>query len=359
LQCSASDGFSEWLSLANGSVLITTYQADKVVLAGWNGRRVSILARNFPKPMGAAVEGDRVAITCRDEVCFLANAPRLAPTFPPDRPVGYDAVYLPRATYVTGNLDVHDIAFGSEGLWIVNTEFSCLALLSQEHSFVPRWHPPFVSALLPEDRCHLNGLAVRDGRPGLVTAMGCSDTPGGWRQNRQSGGVLIDVESGEVALEGLCMPHSPRFHEGKCWLLNSGTGELWLVDAQRRRHEVVCALPGYLRGLSFAGHFALVGMSQIRESHAFDGMPVQKRFDKLMCGAALVDLPTGRLVGSLEFTSGCTESYDVQFLPGVRRPTILNPMHPFAHKAVVTPESCHWAEPEPGEPGQGDGGTAR
>ena len=50
-----------------------------------------------------------------------------------------------------------------------NTLFSCLAAASPTHTFRPLWRPPFVSRLAPEDRCHLNGLALRDGEPRYVT----------------------------------------------------------------------------------------------------------------------------------------------------------------------------------------------
>jgi uncharacterized protein (TIGR03032 family) len=345
LRCDASGDFARWISGAGGSLAITTYQAGKVVLVGWDGRQVTVLARDFDQPMGLAVDGPRLALATRYQVILFADAPVLAHEFLEGQPGRYGALYLPRGTYYTGELNVHDVAFGAGGLWLVNTRFSCLATASFDHSFVPRWKPPFVSELAPEDRCHLNGLALSDGRPRYATALGRSDEAGGWRASKATGGLLLDVESGEALVDGLCMPHSPRLHEGALWVLNSGAGELLRIDPATLRREVVCALPGYIRGLCFAGPFALVGMSTIREKHIFGGLPVQGHHPRLRCGVAVVDLRSGGLAGSLEFTEGCTELYDVQFLPGAHRPMILNFERDETRHALTAPGFAYWLRP--------------
>ena len=345
IQCTASDSFSQWLSRAGGSLAITTYQAGKVALIGWDGRQVTVLMRHFDKPMGLAVQGARLALACRHQLWLLANAPLLAPDYLETQRGRYDALYLPRAAYFTGDLNIHDLAFGADGLWVVNTRFCCLAALSQDYSFVPRWQPPFISEIVPEDRCHLNGLAMVEGKPKYVTALGETDTVGGWRPGKASGGVVLDVETNQVVLRGLSMPHSPRWHQGQLWLLNSGAGELWRVDPSTGQHAVVCALAGYLRGLCFVGHHALVGMCQVREKHIFGGLPVQQRHAKLLCGVAVIDTRNGQQVGFLEFTSGCQELYDVQFLPGVFRPMILNLEREAARQAFTAPAFSYWLRP--------------
>lgn len=351
IECEATPGFAQWMSTVSGSVAATTYQAGKVVLAGWNGFQVTLLLRQFEKPMGLAVNGTGLALACRHEVWFFANAPLLANDYLENQRGRYDALYLPRTAWFTGDLNLHDIAFGDDGasegdtLWLVNTRFSCLAALSPRFNFLPVWQPSFISQLAPEDRCHLNGIGMEGGRPKYVTALGATDEAGGWRANKAAGGVMIDVDSGAIALAGLSMPHSPRFHDGKWWLLNSGAGELWAVDPKRGDHDVVCALPGYLRGLCFVGSYALVGMSQVRERHIFGNLPVQERHQKLLCGIAVVDLRSGALAGMLEFTAGCRELYDVQFLPGVRQPMILNVQNEAVRQAVAAPEFSYWLRP--------------
>lgn len=346
IECRNSEPFASWMSQLNGSLAVTTYQAGKIALLGWRGTQMSLLMRQFNKPMGLAVGPGKLALATRHEITLLANAPLLAPDFLLDEPGKYDALYLPRATYHTGDLNVHDLAFGTDGLWFVNSRFSCLSALSKDFSFVPRWKPPFVSELVPEDRCHLNGLAMVDGKPKYVTALGETDTVGGWREKKATGGVLIDVETGAVVLRGLAMPHSPRWHQGRLWLLNSGAGELLCFDPEKGSAGVVCTLPAYLRGLCLIGRFAVVGMCQIREKHIFGGLPVQQQFQDLLSGLAVIDLPTGKLVGTFEFTAGCTEIYDVQFLPGVRNVNVLNLTDDAVRQAFPAPDFSYWLRPE-------------
>lgn len=314
-------------------------------MLGWDGTQITLLLRQFQKPMGIAVRGQQLAIATQHEVWLFANAPNLAPTYLEDQPGRYDALYLPRALHFTGDLNIHDIAYGNDGLWAVNTRFSCLSSLSSEFSFIPRWRPPFISDDVPEDRCHLNGLALVDGQPRYVTAFGATDTVGGWRDHKHSGGILIDVEQHEVILRGLCMPHSPCWHGDRLWLLNSGAGELWQVDPQSGQHQVVCTLPGFLRGLCCVGNWAIVGLSQIRERRIFGELPVQQRFPQLICGIAIVNLTTGELAGTLEFTTGCQEISAVQFLPQITRPSILNAEKPAMRQAFTTPKFSYWLRP--------------
>jgi uncharacterized protein (TIGR03032 family) len=345
IRCDISESFPSWLSQAAGSIVLTTYQAGKVGMIGWDGRQVTLLFRDFPKPMGLDVDGPRLLLATRYQVIELVNAPLLAYEFLEGQPGRYDALYLPRVTYDTGDLSVHDVAFGVEGLWLVNTRFSCLCNPSRDYSFIPRWRPPFISEVVPEDRCHLNGMAMEGGRPRFVTALGETDVVGGWREKKADGGLVIDVPTGEVVLRGLSMPHSPRLHDGSLWVLNSGAGELWRVDLDSFRHEVVCSLPGYLRGLGFVGPVALIGLSTIREKHIFGGLPVQQRYPRLRCGVAVIEVRTGRELALFEFTEGCTELFDVRFLPDVHRPMILNAEKEATGQAVTTPEFAYWLRP--------------
>jgi uncharacterized protein (TIGR03032 family) len=346
--CAASDAFGHWLGRAGGSLAVTTYQAGKVALVGWDPdrRQLTLLLRDFDKPMGLAVDGPRWALATRHAVLLLADAPLLAPDYLENHPGRYDALYLPRAAYFTGDINAHDLAFDAAGeLCVVNTRFCCLSRLSRQFSFEPFWKPPFVSEIVPEDRCHLNGLAMVDGKPRYATCLGETDDVGGWRVNKASGGVVVDVQSNEVLLRGLSMPHSPRWHKDQLWLLNSGAGELWALDVKTGHHIAVCALPGYLRGLSFVGPYALVGMCQVRERHIFGDLPVQRRHPKLLCGVAVVDLRTGQPAGTFEFTSGVQELFDVRFLPGVRRPMVLNTEKDATRQAFTAPEFSYWLRP--------------
>ena len=346
IDCQVSPSFTTWLAELPGTLAVTTYQAGKLAFIGWHQGQPTLLMREFDKPMGLAIAPGQMALATRNEVTFLANAPLLAPDYLIDQPNRYDALYLPRSSYYTGDLNVHDVAYAGDELWIVASRFSCLAGLSRQHCFVPRWKPSFVSELVPEDRCHLNGLAVVDGWPQYVTAMGETDYVGGWRDNKSSGGLMMDVQSNEVVLRGLSMPHSPRWSQGRLWLLNSGAGELLCYDPARKEAVVVAVLPAYLRGLCLIGRYAVIGMCQIREKHIFGGLPVQKRFEKLLSGIAVVDLQSGRTVGMFEFTSGCTEIYDVQYLAGIRQPNILNRLDDTTRQAFPAPDFSYWLRSE-------------
>ena len=205
----------------------------------------------------------------------------------------------------------------------INTAYSCLATVSDTASFKPVWQPPFISQLAFEDRCHMNGLAMRDGEPAFVTAVSRSDIADGWRERRRDGGVVVDVASGEIVMAGLSMPHSPRWHNGKLWLHNSGTGEFGTVDLDDGRFEPVAFCPGYARGLAFAGKYAVIGLSRPRRNHTFDGLELDEILSakdaEARCGLIIVDTETGATVSWLRFNHTIEELYDVAVLQGVRQ----------------------------------------
>lgn len=312
------------LGEAGCSLLVSTYQAGQVVAVGVADERLSFSFRRFDKAMGMALGADGLAVAGKGQVWMLRDHSELAPRMSP--PGTYDRCWLPRSSMVTGEIACHEIAWGrtpagEPDLWIVNTRFSCLAGLDHRYSFVPRWRPPFVSSLAPQDRCHLNGLAMREGTPAFVTVMARTDEPGGWRESRNDTGAVLDVASGEAVTTGLAMPHSPRWHDGRLYVLNSGMGRLEVVDAETGQRDVVAALPGYARGLALHGDLAFVGLSRIRETSTFGGVPIAAYHDQLKCGVGVIRLSTGTTVGTLEFASGVEEIFDVQVVAGARCPT--------------------------------------
>jgi uncharacterized protein (TIGR03032 family) len=213
-----------------------------------------------------------------------------------------------------------------------------LCTLHPDYSFVPRWRPPFISALAAEDRCHLNGLAIVDGEPRYVTALGDTDRADGWRENKPRGGCLIDIPSGEFVARGLCMPHSPRMHDRRLWLLESGTGRLVLIEPGTARPHCVAELPGFARGLALSGPYAFAGLSKIREKSAMNGVPLAQRRNELKCGVAAIDLRSGQVVAMLEFQTAVEEIFDVQLLRGLRFPEVLGfQQETIQHTFVVPP----------------------
>lgn len=296
------------------SLAVSTYQAGKVIFVRHDNGVINTHFRNFGKPMGITADMARLTVGGQNTVWTYRNLPAVAQKL---EPAGkHDACYLPRQIHVTGDIDIHELNYARNGeLWLVNTRFCTLCTLDPDHSFNPRWRPPFVTALAPQDRCHLNGLAIVDGVPRYVTALGETDTPGGWRENKRNGGILMEVTSNEILLRGLAMPHSPRMYQNKLWLLESGQGSLAWVDLETRTLHTVCQLPGFTRGISFIGPLAFIGLSQVRESAVFSGIPLVERLQERTCGVWCVNIHSGETLGFLRFDSGVQEIFAVQVLP--------------------------------------------
>jgi uncharacterized protein (TIGR03032 family) len=318
-----SQQFLPILRHLKSTLLISTYAAGKVVVASASVSGLELAFHNFEQAMGIAWRSQELAVGSRNQIWFLRNAGAMAGQLEP--PGHYDACYLARRSFVTGNIHVHEMGWMAGELWVVNTLFSCLCTLDAEHSFVPRWQPKFITDWAAEDRCHLNGMAARDGVPHYVTAMAETNEAAGWRPNKNSTGVVIDVPSNEVVARGLCMPHSPRWHNGRLWVLNSGQGTLNTVDLATGKLDTVAAAPGYTRGLAFAGQFAFVGMSKIRETAVFGGVPIAEKRDELRCAVVVVDLVTGQSVAFLEFQTGVDEIFDVQVVPHIQSMRLCGP----------------------------------
>ena len=334
-----SDTFCALLKQLGVSLLVTTYQANKLLVLREQAGGLSILVRSFERPMGVACDGRRIALGTRDQIWQFRNAPDIAPQV---EPAGtHDACFIPRASHVTGDIGVHEVCWGGEKadeLWLVNTRFSCLCTLDADYSFVPRWTPPFISAFAPEDRCHLNGVAIVDGRPRYATALGRTDTRGGWRADKARGGIVMSVPDGRVIADGLCMPHSPRWHDNALCVLESGTGRLQQIDAATGIRNVVAdGLEGFARGLGIVGHYAFVGLSKIRATSAMNGVPLAARREQLKSGVAVVDLRSGRVCAAVDFQTAVEEVFDVQVLAGNRFPEVLGFQKDTVQNTFVVP----------------------
>lgn len=348
VQWAYSDSLPAILAQTNCSLLISTYETGHLVVVSAPHGQLAVTFHTFERPMGMAVRPGWLVVGTRTQVWSLRNFPELAPTLKP--PGRYDACYLTRFSHFTGNIQCHELAWVNVGpdaasaegrpeLWIVNTLFSCLCAAHASYSFAPRWCPPFISALVPEDRCHLNGVAVADGKPRYVTALAETDRAQGWRPMKIGGGCVIDVLKNQTICRGLTMPHSPRLVGGRLLLLHSGVGQLVALDPGTGRLETIAELPGYTRGLAVHGKLAFVGLSKVRTSSAQDNVPIAARSEQLKCGCAVVDLQTGQAVASFDFVSGIDELFDIQVLPGIASPFVSGP---FADRSQ---ESHIWTVP--------------
>lgn len=352
LEIAGSRNFTSWLREQRASLAFTTYQSGKLFLIGMRpDGKMSVFERTFERCMGLAVSPDSQTLWM-SSVYQLWRFENALPAGAVS-PGGYDRLYVPQLGYTTGDVDAHDIALGEvrkpesgerkvetgarevsafppsalRSPVFVNTLFSCIAAPSETHSFRPVWRPPFITKLAAEDRCHMNGLAMRDGKPAFVTAVSTTDVHEGWREKRRDGGVVVDVASGEIVVRGLSMPHSPRWHGGKLYVLNSGAGEFGTVDIASGKFEPICFSPGYARGLAIVGNFAVIGLSTCRENRTFSGLPLDDALAakdvQPRCGLLVVDLRTGDIAHSLSITGIVRELYDVAILPGAIMPSAL------------------------------------
>lgn len=332
--------FPAILDQLQSSLLVTTYQAGKLVVVRSDAGVINTHFRAFNKPMGMALGKGRLAIGTAVDVWEFRNVPAVAVKLDP--PGKHDACYLPRSAHVTGDIQIHEMAYVGDELWFVNTRFSCLATHDPDHSFAPVWRPKFISQLTPDDRCHLNGLGLKDGRPAWVTALGETDTAGGWRENKKDGGILIDIKSNEIIARGLSMPHSPRWHNGRLWLLESGTGSIGYVDLNAGCYMPIAQVDGFTRGLEMVGNLAFIGLSQVRETAVFSGLQITERLPETerTCGVWVVDIERGQVVAFLKFEEAVQEVFAVALLPGIRFPDLINDNAELVGSSFVLPDDA-------------------
>ncbi|MDH5608690.1 MAG: TIGR03032 family protein [Cyclobacteriaceae bacterium] len=341
-----SPNVPELLMQLQASIVISTYQTGKVVVLSPKGEEELIqLPRSFDKPMGMAIKDHKLAIATRSEILVTANSPLVAKTYP-DKPDTYDAMFVPRAQYFSGEVDIHDLEWADDKLFAVNTLFSCLVVVDDNCSFRPKWKPHFISALAPEDRCHLNGVAMQENKPMYVTALGKSDEAKGWRANMLKGGIVMDVQSNEIIAENLPVPHTPKIYDGQLYLLLSATGELVRLDVATGKYDVVSSIQGFVRGMDRIGDYLFIAQSKIRQkSSIFNQVPVAK--NAVWCGITIVHLPTGAHAGFIKYNASVEELYDVKILKGFLRPNIMNLQKGVHQKALVLPQQLFWNNPEP------------
>src|SRR5689334_10771468 len=362
-----TNNFPDLLRQLKGCLVVSTYQAGKLVILRPDGNTINTHFRSFNRPMGMAADGERLALGAHIEIAEFRNMPAVAKRL--QDPPRHDAVFLARRGHITGAIDIHEMAWDRYGdLWFVNTLFSCLCTLDFKSSFVPRWRPRFVSHYAPEDRCHLNGLGMRDGKPRYLTALGESNKPQGWRENKRDGGILFDMAQDRIIARGLSMPHSPRWYDNRLWVLESGRGRLITIDPKTGEKTDVAKVPGFARGLDFIGPVAFIGLSQLRETNAFTDIEITEDNRDRQSGVWCVHIGTGNTIGLLKFTGGVQEIFAVQALPGILFPEIIHegehlatsyalpddalrevgftkPPEPIGYAATTTPEAAEAVTP--------------
>jgi uncharacterized protein (TIGR03032 family) len=325
LAFSGSRLFTQWLGEQKASLVFTTYQIGKFFFIGLQpDGRLSVFERSFDRCMGLAQQDNTLWMSARYQMWRFENVLQKGQAYE-----GYDRLFVPMVGHTTGDADIHDLVIGPDGKPVFAvTLFNCVATLADDSSFTPIWKPSFISDYVAEDRCHLNGLAAdEDGNPRYFTVVSDTNVVEGWREHRTNGGMVIDIKTNKVVCEGLSMPHSPRCHNGKIWLLNAGTGEFGYVDRKKKSFVPMAFCPGFLRGLSFSGDYAIVGLSKQRTNRTFQGLELDGRLKKekveARCGLQIIDLKTGAATHTFWIEGIVDELYDVAVLPNTTRPMAL------------------------------------
>ncbi len=343
-QISFSGGLQRFLAANQVSLAFTSYQTGFLYLLGpgRNGQ-LALHQAQYPQAMGVAGNRDRLYLATLTQIVRLENV------LTPDQLANerHDKVYVPRNFQTVGAVDLHELGVQASGrVLFVNTRYSCLCEPSLTHSFKPVWKPSFISKLAPEDRCHLNGLCLVEGRAKFASAACRSDVVDGWRDRRHDGGIVIDVETDEIVAEGLSMPHSPRWHDGRLWIANSGSGEIGWIDQDTKRFEPITFCPGFVRGLAFHAGHAFVTLSKPRYQR-FDGLALADRLEEkdadAWCGVQIVSLRDGSAAHWIRFDGAIQELFDICVLPGVADALTLGPASAEI-RDFITIEQPAWLE---------------
>lgn len=335
--------FPEILKELGATIAYSTYQAGKLIMiSSHSGASIIKYAKNFKRPMGIAYDENKnkLALASRTYIDVFSSSRKLALSYPP-KPRKHDYLFLPQAKYYTSHLDTHEISWYQDELWVVNTLFSCLCTMSDDKNFVPKWKPEFVTELLPEDRCHLNGFALENGEPAYVTCFAKSNEKNGWRNMPYDSGMIIDIRTNEILLKGLSMPHSPVAVGGKIYFLQSATGQVMFYDLKTKVLTELNQFNTFVRGLEVVENYLFVGASKIREeSTTFGNLPVKA--EDSFCGIIVLDKETGKQVSGLNYTDVVKEIFSLKILRGVISPAILTENDELYDKSITVGEDLNF-----------------
>ncbi len=321
------------------TLVVSTYQAQRILcFNALTSNKLSMLMRTLERPTGLAIRENEMLVCSKNSLWRFATTRKLWDN--EGKALPYDLTFVPRRSYVTGDVAAHQVSWHpkTDEVIMVNTRFSCLCTFDPAWSFVPFWKPPFITEFRPEDRCHLNGLCMDEDGPKYATALGESNTKEGWRENKASGGVLIDVPSGEIVCRGLSMPHSPFRFDGKLFVLESGKGLLVAVDEKTGSTVEVARFPGFTRGVAFWKDFAFVGLSKIREKKIFGGLPIEHLGEQIESAVYIVNLKSGKIEGFIRFTKGIEELFDLALLQGFHHAHIIGFEEDTIDSVMVLPQ---------------------
>jgi uncharacterized protein (TIGR03032 family) len=351
----STDNFAKILKALNISLVVTSYQSSRLILIRSDGENIDTNLKAYPRPMGVYANEERITLGTLTEVIEFKKSKTVLNEIKNgslDQEENFsrkllekekeqqeklrkrqkeeieevkkaDSLYLPRASITTGMINIHDIAWGDDGLWVVNSTFSCLSTLSSNSSFIARWKPPFITELVPEDRCHLNGMAMKDGRPKYVTTFNKENSRDSWSQTKIYDGTLIDIDTDEILIDGMIMPHSPKYYDDSVYVCESGLGVVWKYDIKTKHKTELIKLNGFTRGVYIYGGLMFVGTSQIRTSDIKNPIPISRELEETFAGIWIINLKDGSEIGNIIFDGDIDQIYDIAIIPDSTNPELL------------------------------------
>jgi len=324
------------------SLVISTYQAGKVIIvSSLDGEHIRLYGKNFSRPMGLCISGSKLAVASSQQLNVFSSSREMAFKYP-KKPKFYDGMFFPQVTYHTGKADIHEIEWGNEELWCVNTAFSCLSVMDDVNHFKAKWKPHFITELSPDDKCHLNGMAMLDGEPKVVSLLGMADEKKGWKPNMLEGGLLMDVPSNTVIADSLPIPHSPKYDEGKLSFLLSGTGKIMQLDQATNEMKEIASANAFLRGMDIYKDMILVGKSGLRkDSSMYDKLSFPKEGKP---GVGIFNKNSGEEIAQINFLQRVEEIFDVKVMPGLIRPVIVDDTEELSAQGFKLPGGAYFWE---------------
>ncbi|WP_320033518.1 TIGR03032 family protein [Halarcobacter sp.] len=337
---SFSYSFSRILHELNSTLVISTYQAEKVIfLSAQSSNQLIQLPRTFTSPMGLAYDRNKLAIATKTNIITLSSIEKQVLLKKQNK---YDAYFIPTASFYTGYSHLHDIAFGKDKLFAVNTNFSIVGTVNIDFNFTPYWKPNFIKNINGGDQCHLNGLAMENGEPGYVTAFSTTDEPKGWKNTDFKQGVLINVKTNKIVQKNLNIPHSPRFYKNKIYFLESAKSKLNEYNPMTGETTTVIELNGFARGMDIIEDIAFIGISKIRPSSSiFNNLKYEN--NDYYAGVVAVNLQTKKIVGKIEYLNDVNEIYDIKILPNIKKANIIG-LNDEQFDAISMPNSGFWID---------------
>lgn len=326
---SSTDSFLEFLKLLNISLAVTSYDCQRLIVLRHHQNKLDTHLVPVARPRGLAIHGNKLTVATYTEIINYYRQDSLPAEQLESIELEADALFLPRNSHITGEINAHDIAWGEGGLWLVNSRFSCLCTLQPDLSFKPRWWPMFLDGPTGDGAGHVNCMAMENGKPTYVTCFGAFTQDRSWREAETlDTGLLIDVQHNKVVLDGLYLPHSPKIYNGKVYLCNSGEGTVMSYDPATGSVETLLELQGFTRALTFFQGYMIVCCSRFRKSERVAKLPLEQKYDDSHAGIYVVDMEDMSIVAYCRFDGDVSQLYDVVVIENAVQPVVLGLQDP-------------------------------